>query len=286
MSRKPVFAAIVVLVLASLACKAPDSGNHLKTGPVETQEIYVQSPDDTDIVRVNLEFGAGELNIEPGAENALIDGLATYNVADLAPEVNVQGGLVSVSQGNLKNSPFWNFDGDLKNNWTLRLGSTPIRLEITAGAYDGNYELGGLAIERLLVQDGAADVELSFDEPNLTEMSLLRYQTGASQVELRGLANANFEEMAFQGGAGDYTLDFSGELLRDAEVRIDAGISAVRILVPEGVNVVLRFDGGLSSVDVNGAWEQTGGRYIQSGSGPTLTIQVDMGAGSLELDNP
>lgn len=286
MARKPILAAMMVLMLASLACKAPSPGNNMKAGPVETQEIYVQSPDGVDAMDLDLEFGAGELNIEPGAENALVDGLATYNIAGLAPDVNVQGDSASITQGNIEDAHFWNLEGDLKNDWDLRLGAFPVRLKITAGAYEGNFEFGGLSIEELVVQDGAADVKLSFDEPNLIEMSLLRYQTGASTVELTGLANANFDEMEFQGGAGDYTLDFSGELLRDAEVRIDAGISAVRILVPEGMNVELTFDGGLSSVDVDGDWQQDGGKYVQSGSGPTLTIRVDMGAGSLKLDNP
>ena len=45
-------------------------------------------------------------------------------------------------------------------------------------------------------------------------MSILRYETGASTVKLNGLANANFGTLIFSGGAGDYTLDFSGDLQR------------------------------------------------------------------------
>ena len=87
-------------------------------------------------------------------------------------------------------------------------------LTIAAGAYEGNLELGGLALKSLTVKDGASHVDLSFPEPNQTEMSILRYETGASDVKLTGLANANFSTLTFSGGAGNYTLDFSGELQR------------------------------------------------------------------------
>jgi hypothetical protein len=193
---------------------------------------------------------------------------------------------VIIRQDTKNNGHFFTTDGEVKNVWDLQFGDSPIQLHIAAGAYQGRYELGGLAIEKLTIQDGAADVRLSFDEPNLTEMSLFSYATGASSVKLEGLANANFEEMEFHGGAGDYTLDFSGELQRDAEVSVDAGISSVTILVPEGVNVRLTFDGGLSNVDVHGEWEQNGTRYTQEGDGPMLNIRVKMGAGNLSLDNP
>ena len=68
-------------------------------------------------------------------------------------------------------------------------------LSIDAGAYDGNMELGGLALKSLTVKDGAASVNLSFSEPNLIEMSRLSYSTGASEVKLSGLANANFTHL-------------------------------------------------------------------------------------------
>ena len=144
-------------------------------------------------------------------------------------------------------------------------------------------ELGGLAIHSLRVTDGAADVRLSFSEPNLVEMENLRYETGASKVELTGLANANFGSMNFRGGAGDYTLDFSGELQQDASVDVDAGVSSMTIIVPEDTNVTLFVAGGLTDVNRSGAWDRQNDEYSLSGSGPSLTINVSMGAGSLNL---
>jgi len=102
-------------------------------------------------------------------------------------------------------------------------------------------------------------------------------------MELKGLANANFEQMTFNSGAGDYTLSFDGDLQRDASVMIETGASTVNIIVPKGVNAQVTFDGGLSSVKADGGWEQNGNVYTLSGSGPTITITVKMGVGTLNL---
>ena len=52
---------------------------------------------------------------------------------------------------------------------------------------------------------------------------------------MTGLANANFSTMIFSSGAGDYTLDFSGDLQRDATVTITTGLSNLKLVVPKGV---------------------------------------------------
>jgi hypothetical protein len=104
-------------------------------------------------------------------------------------------------------------------------------------------------------------------------------------MELKGLANANFAQMTFTSGAGDYTLSFDGDLQRDARVTIDAGVSTVTIIVPEGVNAQVTFEGGLASVNAEDDWEQNGDLYTLSGSGPTITVTVKMGVGTLNLRN-
>jgi hypothetical protein len=89
--------------------------------------------------------------------------------------------------------------------------------------------------------------------------------------------------MIFRSGAGDHTLDFGGNLRKDASVVIESGISQVTIIVPEGIPAVLSFKGGLSNVNASGGWEKSGNQYILTGSGPALTISVDMSAGNLVL---
>ena len=274
-----IISAILVLALASMACGfSVDLPPQVKTGPDVEEAIRVADPE-SDETHLSLNFGAGELKLSSGADG-LVEGTALYNVDQLKPEVIENGANIEIKQGDLENVlPADN----MKNRWDLQLGDTPMDLTIEAGAYEGNMELGGLALNNLTVKDGAAHVNLSFSEPNLVEMSQLSYSTGASDVTLTGLANANFDTFEFDSGAGSYTLDFSGELQRDASVRINSGLSELIIIVPEGMNASLSIDGGLTDINTRNDWSQNGTTYSHEGSGPTLTLKVNMGAGSVTL---
>jgi hypothetical protein len=72
-------------------------------------------------------------------------------------------------------------------------------------------------------------------------------------------------------------------LQRDAVVTIESGISQVVIIVPEGLPASVNFNGGLTSVTKSSRWTQSGNTYTQPGEGLKLTINVEMGAGNLEL---
>lgn len=288
MFSKPIFVVVVVLALVTMACGINISPIiDVKTGPTVTDDINVPLlDDDSAVAEITLGFGAGELYLAPGATNALVTGTATYNIVDLKPEVTTKGNQVRIETGELKINGIPSFSSrNYINEWNLKFGAAPMKLTINAGAYKGNIELGGLALQSLRVSDGAAEVNLAFSEPNKSEMEVLRYITGASDIELTGLANANFETMIFKGGAGNFTLDFSGQLKRDANVTINVGISSVTIIVPKGISARAYVDEGFSDVDLSGDWEKSGGDYILSGEGPMLTINVNMALGSLILSN-
>jgi hypothetical protein len=114
-------------------------------------------------------------------------------------------------------------------------------------------------------------------------MSLLRYETGASEVKLTGLANANFSTLMFTGGAGNYTLDFSGELQREAVVEVESGLGNLRLVIPEDVDAVVTVEGAAININHSSGWAQNGQKYSQNGSGPTLTVVVKMSAGNLVI---
>ena len=275
-----IITAILVLSLASVACGfSIDLPDRPKAGPEVKESITVADPK-SDETRLSISFGAGKLTLSPGAKN-LVDGTAIYNVEDLKPEIVKDGNNIEIRQGNFKSLP--PFKG-MKNEWDLKLGSAPMDLVISAGAYDGTLELGGLALKSLEVQDGASNVDLSFSKPNPIEMSILRYATGASDVKLAGLANANFSTLTFSGGAGNYTLDFSGELQQDAVVTIDSGFGNLSLIVPEGVNAKVTVEGAAVNINHGSGWAQNGNNYTQKGDGFTLTFIVNMAAGNLLID--
>lgn len=283
--RYSILGFFLVIALVTMACGFSINlpVDKIRTGPTQVDDINIAVPEvlpaDVEIV-----FGAGDLEISSGAEDLLIGGEATYNVEDFKPEIEEDGSSVRLSTGELEISGIPNINvSDLVNEWDLHLGDAVMNLKINAGAYQAQYDLGGLSLESLDVSDGAADVRLEFSEINKTDMRSFRYSTGASTVKLSGLANANFGLMNFRSGAGDYTLDFSGELQRDSNVVIESGVSHIIIIVPEDTNAVVTFRGGLTNVDFDSGWDVSGNTYSLSGGGPRLVIEVEMGAGSLEL---
>jgi len=269
---------IAILALTALACgiNVPQPPT---PGPEVTEDVRVAYPE-ADETNLKLEFGAGKFALAPGAD-VLVDGTATYNYAEFKPHVKTDGGDVTVRMGD-KDIKFIPANNP-KNNWDLKLGDQPMSLSIEAGAFDGEFEFGGLALTRLDISAGASDVEINFSEPNPVKMSTFTYQTGASDVKIIGLGNANFNLFDFSGGAGDFTLDFSGDLQRDASIKIETGLSNMIIIVPEGVDAVVTVEGGLSNVNAGSGWVRSGNNYVQKGEGPTLTFVIEMGAGNLTL---
>ena len=123
-----------------------------------------------------------------------------------------------------------------------------------------------------------------FDSLNPEPMDTQTYQTGVSQVTLSGLGNANAEEIEFTGGAGDYELDFSGDLQRDLHVKVTAGVSSLKIVVAKGTPVRVEVSGGVNDVNTDGVWDVEGNTYTTAGSdGPTIVIDLEMGVGSVTL---
>lgn len=273
---------VLVLALATIACGFNVSLpiNTITPGPLVTDQIEVPSPGG-DSVSLSLAFGAGTLKVHPGA-TGLVTGTAQYNIPDFKPAVTVNGSAVRIEQGNWKLTSIPNLSG-IKNEWDLSLGSQPLALSIEAGAYHAEYQLGGLALTNLTVKDGASDVKMTFASPNPADLSLLSYGTGASNVNLTGLGNANFASLSFKSGAGNYTLDFTGALKRDGSVIIETGISNMTLVIPTGIPVQLTVTGGLSNVSYDSGWSKSGNVYTQNGSGPKLTILATIGAGNLTL---
>ncbi len=289
MNRKmQLIAMTMILALSTLACgitlTMPEAA--IEIGDLRTEEILISGPSSDTTADVLLEFGAGKLIINPGSTDGIISGTATYNVDGVEPQVTTTGSKVT-----LKQDPF-DFElgglpnvNQVKNEWDLAFGSQPMELDIRAGAFEGEIELGGLNLEKVDIFSGAASTKVNFDTPNATTMSEFTFTTGASDCKLTNLGNANFSLMTFRGGAGNYTLDFSGGLSRDATVEIDAALSNVHIIVPAGTYTTLNIDGILANVNIHGDWAGGASTYSLAGDGPLLTIRVNLGAGNLELSN-
>lgn len=277
---KKIILALGILLLTSLACSFTVNLPEMKVGDTQTLNIDEALPTGSDPLRLSIEMGAGTLDLS-GGSSKLVTGTIDYNVSDWQPRVTRSGNNLDIVQ--TRTSNLGKPNKTIINKWNLALGNYPLDIDIQAGAYEGKLELGGVPITQLKIQDGASKATINFEDANPIRMSTFTYKTGASSINLLGLGNANFEDMIFEGGTGNYELDFSGTLQADSTVRITAGLSNMRITVPQGVPCKVTVTGGLSNISPRGTWTITNNVYEQTGSGPTLTINIEMGLGNLDL---
>ncbi len=257
----------------------------VQTGPTETEEIFIPLSAGSESPDLKINFNTGDLVIAPGAATGLVEGIATYNVPLLKPEVITKENNITLQHEDTVDNFFGLPLDEFENRWDLKLNKNPMALTIKTGGADGTIELGGLSLTSLDVTQGTSTVELAFSEPNTAEMNRLLFKAGASDSTLLNLANANTREIIFLGGAGNYTLDFSGQLQHDLDASVEFTLGVATIIVPQGTPATVTFDSTPHGVFPEGGWQEVNGEYVLPGEGPRLNIVVNMGPGDIHLTN-
>lgn len=248
-------------------------------------DLKIEYPSSSDL-HLELNVGACRLKAASGAGDAWLTGTYQHPSGALPPKIEISGGHAKLSQefklagleGLFTSAP--RFD--------LKLGTAmPYALTLQGGAYEGEYDLGGLPLTKLVIKKGAGEFEFNFSAPNPQVMSLLEIDAGAASIEMENLANANFSEMKFSGGVGSYELDFGGTLQQDAHVKISTGVSSVEISVPASTAAKIITAGVLSGLDVGDGFTKREGAFLTEaatgGKTPLLTIHADVSVGSLKI---
>lgn len=278
--KRPILILISMLVVASLACSISLNLPTAKTGDTETLVVNESYPAARPAELV-IEMGGGKLNLT-GGSSQLIEGVIDYNVAEWEPEITRDGQEIRLEQ---KVSGAIPIGDGIINEWDLQLGNEPIDLSVKAGAYEGEIDLTGVPVVRLKVSDGASQSRLIFDAPNPVQMDSLTYGTGASNVELEGLAYSDADVINFSGGAGNFSLDFSGTLKRDMRVYIDGGLGNITVKIPRNTNSRITLSSSLNTISTEGSWIVNDNEYRTNGEGPLLRIDIKVGVGNLNLIN-
>ncbi len=289
--KRNLLISLLVLALPLMACTITlPTPAQVTTGATERLAVNVPVPAGATAdspVKVTIHMGAGTLKLQGGADG-LAQGEIDYNVAAWKPTITTGPDRLLIEQTiPAYQGPSVLFPGkdtELVNTWDLKLGQAPMDLDIAAGAYTATSNLSGLHLRNLTITDGASDSEVTFESANPEVMDDFTYQTGASSVKLTGLGYANFKEMNFKAGVGDYKLDFAGPQQRDADVTIDAGMSTLSLTIPSNTKATVEISGGLKSVETEGTWTVHEDAYSTTGTSDyTLTIKVNIGLGNLTL---
>lgn len=266
----------------SLVLLGVTTGTALGRERTETQSVPL---DDARSVQVRVEFGAGRFELAGDAKGQLMEGLFETESDDLEVLVNYRRrgdrGVLDLTTEDFEHS----FSGRFRNDWSVGLAQgVPLELDFDLGAVEAELDLTGLSITDMQLDVGAADCVILWDEPNPERLRDLDIQTGASSLRVEGLGHARFDRLRFDGGLGDFELDFSGEWTHSAEAAFEVGLGELVLLVPEGIGVRIVTDKALASVKVDRNFEQDGDAYESENyhtSEIKLDISVELGMGSL-----
>lgn len=278
--KKPITAVIITLFIATLAC----SLKNVQLETIDPQIVLISEPFPANSVETELVFKmtGGKFMITPDADG-LVTGTIKYNVEPWEPEYIRRDNYLEIRQVNpfrVTGIPL----GDVENTWELGVtNALPLSLTIEGGASENLFDLTGLQLTRLRIVQGASDTTIQFDTPNPAVLKAFTFTTGASSAKIIGLGNANFKQMTMSAGAGNYTLDFAGALRQDAVVDIKAGISNITIIIPAGMQAVVNNQGTVSNVNTQGTWLLSDQTYTTLNAGYTLTVNLNMSVGNINL---
>ncbi len=208
-------------------------------GPLEYSTESVEA-DDSDLVRVDLNMGAGDLRVTEGTQK-LLRGDFSYNVPSWKPKVDYRRsgkqGTLSVSQPGSQHGNL----GDRKYRWDLQLSNkVPLDLGVHFGAGQARLDLGSLQLRGVTVEMGVGQLDL----------------------DLRGPVRHSYN-VSIHGGIGQATVHLPADAAIYAEAQGGIGSINVRGLHKQG---------GHWESD---AWEGAGNRIrvdVQGGIGEIRLI--------------
>ncbi len=236
--KRVITTSLLILIAVLFAATACDNG--VKIGDLQTESQTVEL-DDADAVDVEIQMGAGELDVSGGASE-LLDASFTSNVAELSPQATYADGRLVVKDRGVTASISSLPDlAKFRNEWDLKLNEdVPLEMKIDLGAGRSDLVLGDLALTSLNIH----------------------------------------------GGAGEVTIDLTGEWQHDLEAKITGGLGDINLRLPGDVGVRIEADTGLGSVEASGL-TRDGNIYTNDAYGlsdVTLRIDIDGGVGKINLD--
>jgi hypothetical protein len=253
---------VILLMLIAVAVVATACDRGLRVGELQTRSETVELGD-ADSVNVEIQMGAGELDVSGGAGD-LLEASYTYNVEELDPQATYDNGRLEVKDSGAEGGIRSLFDLDeFRNEWDLKLNEgVPMEMNIGLGAGRSNLALGALALTSLNIDGGAGEVDLDLNG----SQSLRRLEVNL--------------------GAGNAAVDLTGDWQDDLDARIVGGLGEFSLKLPSDVGVSVQVETGIGDVDVSGL-SRDGDTYTNDAYGVsdvTLRIDIEGGVGRINLD--
>jgi hypothetical protein len=241
------------------------------------------------VLEVDVEYGAGKMNIAPGAKGSLYKSTLRYDAEAFRPVTTYSSGHLKIGSGDMRKV---RGGGHGKSHMMNRLDlaltqETPLDLELKFGAVEAQIELGGLRIRSAEISTGASETTVRVSKPNTERCSLFKLNVGAAEFSAIGLGNTNAERFEFSGAAGEIMLDFSGDWRGgDMDAEIEMGLGELTLRVPRSLGLRVEKSSMLVSFET-ADMTKSGNTYTSNNwntAKQKLTIELDAALGSVVVE--
>jgi len=126
--------------------------------------------------------------------------------------------------------------------WKMYLSdSKPYLLELNYGVGNANIDLSGLAIQKLKINTGSADVKVGYysDLENQVDMDTFFVKVDLGSVDVKNMNLSRTRFVMADVGFGNMTLDFSNKPLVSNKIKGSVGAGNLTILLPSEETPVL-----------------------------------------------
>lgn len=230
-----------LLILIAVAFTATGCYRGVRVGDLQTKSQTVEL-DDADSVNVEIEMGAGKLDVSGGA-NELLEASFTSNVKELNPRATYANGRLEVKDSGVDIGITSLADLDeFRNDWDLKLNEdTPMDMKINLGAGPSNLALGALALTSLNINGGAGGVtiDLTGDWRNdldariaggLGDLRLTLPRDVGVRIEVdTGIGTVDASGLTKDGNT--YTNDAYGVSDVSLRIHIDGGVGRINLII-------------------------------------------------------
>lgn len=236
-------------------------------------------------MRVDVEYGAGVLNIRPGEPGTLYRMEFRFDEDVVEPRSRYVDGFLDIGMDRIgRGIRVGSRDGSGLLDLELSR-EVPLSLSLEFGAAKAELDLGGLSLRELDVATGASDTRIEASAPNPVPLELASLEAGAANLVAARLGNLNAERIRLDAKAGKATLDFSGEWQRDAAVDVSLDLGALELRFPRGLGVQLVVDALLTSVDAQEMFRR-GDSYFSADwddADTQVTVEIDAHIAAIDV---
>lgn len=220
-------------------------------GTGEVEDLRTESEtvplDNAGAVVAEISMGAGELTLHAGTP-ALMEANFTYNVAVWRPEVDY-----SVDQSGEEN---------IGRLFVRQPAEVEFDSNLTNFRYQWEVHLNNEVPIDLRVELGAGNANIDASELDLTALDIA-------------------------AGAGNVTVDLSGERQRDLAASIRGGVGSLTVLLPGDAGVKVDVSGGLGQVVATGLSRNEDGSFVNAAfdtAENTIVLDIEGGVGEINLE--